>query len=363
MDHVTIAERGYANSLTERRPAVSADRLVSELVPPPRFAHARFATYIPDPAEQSQSAARDLLAERARAWSGAAGSGARSGRRGLLRRPSAASSEGRGVYLDGGYGVGKTHLLASLWHETQGPKVYGTFVEYTNLVGALGFGPTVAHLATQRLVCIDEFELDDPGDTVLVSTLLTRLAEAGVQLAATSNTLPDQLGEGRFAAADFLREIQGLAARFTAVRIEGKDYRRRDGAAAPEPLPEAVVRGYAERVGAPAEDGPGGRFVDGFDELVRHLSTLHPSRYGALLDGVESLGLLDLRPIEDQNAALRFVVFVDRLYDRSVPVLASGMAADRLFAPDLLLGGYRKKYLRAVSRLISLTKAGAALVA
>ena len=364
---MTIAERGYANSLTERRPAVSADRLIGELVPPPRFAHARFANYIPDASEPSQSAARDLLAERARAWSGAAGSGGKSGRRGLLRRSSSASTEGRGVYLDGGYGVGKTHLLASLWHETEGPKVYGTFVEYTNLVGALGFGPTVAHLATQRLVCIDEFELDDPGDTVLVSTLLTRLAEAGVQLAATSNTLPDQLGEGRFAAADFLREIQGLAARFTAVRIEGKDYRRRDGATAPEPLADAVVRGYAqaqdtEHAGPADAGGPGGRFVDDFDELVKHLSTLHPSRYGALLDGVGSLGLLDVRPIEDQNAALRFVVFVDRLYDRSVPVLASGVAADQLFAPDLLGGGFRKKYLRAISRLISLTKAGAALV-
>jgi cell division protein ZapE len=354
---VTIAERGYANSLTERRPVVSADRLIAELVPPPRFAHARFDTYLPDPAEPSQAAARDLLAERARAWSGGSGAGgAKSGIRGLLRRSSAAPSSGRGVYLDGGYGVGKTHLLASLWHETAGPKVYGTFVEYTNLVGALGFGPTVAHLATQRLVCIDEFELDDPGDTVLVSTLLTRLAEAGVQLAATSNTLPGQLGEGRFAAADFLREIQGLAARFTAVRIEGRDYRRRDGAEAPEPLSDAAVRGFAEFGGS-------GRFVDDFDGLVKHLSTLHPSRYGALLDGVEALGMIGMRPIEDQNAALRFVVFVDRLYDRSIPVAASGFAADRLFTPELLGGGYRKKYLRAVSRLISLTKAGSALVA
>jgi cell division protein ZapE len=29
---------------------------------------------------------------------------------------------------------------------------------------------------------------------------------------------------------------------------------------------------------------------------------------------------------------------------------------DQLFAPDLLTGGYRKKYLRAVSRLISLAR-------
>lgn len=361
---MTIAARGYAASadgprgdapasLAERRPSVSADRLIAELVPPPRFASARFSTYLPDPAEPSQAAARDLLAQRAAAWSGKAPS---TRRRGLLRRGGSGRADGGGVYLDGGYGVGKTHLLASLWHETEGPKVYGTFVEYTNLVGALGFGPTVAHLATQRLVCIDEFELDDPGDTVLVSTLLTRLAEAGVQLAATSNTLPDQLGEGRFAAADFLREIQGLAARFTAVRIEGPDYRRRDGASAPEPLDDEVVRKHAWV-------GPGDRFLDEFEPLTAHLSTLHPSRYGALLDGVGSLGLLGLRPVEDQNAALRLVVFVDRLYDRSIPVLASGVAADRLFTPELLAGGYRKKYLRAVSRLISLTRAGAALVA
>ncbi len=101
--------------------------------------------------------------------------------------------------------------------------------------------------------------------------------------------------------------------------------------------------------------------MDDFEYAGRAPGTLRPSRYGALLDGVESLGLLDMRPIEDQNAALRFVVFVDRLYDRSIPVLASGDAADRLFTADLLAGGYRKKYLRAVSRLISLTKSVAAL--
>ena len=71
---------------------------------------------------------------------------------------------------------------------------YGTFVEYTNLVGALGFLPTVEALATRRLVCIDEFELDDPGDTVLMSRLLRELADRGVALAATSNTLPGSLG-------------------------------------------------------------------------------------------------------------------------------------------------------------------------
>ncbi|WP_349261355.1 cell division protein ZapE [Actinocrinis sp.] len=346
--------------LAGRVPAVTPERLLAELVPPPRFASARFDTYVPDPDEPSQSAARDLLAARA----GRPGDGRRAPRfsaRRLLGRGAGSpngGSDGKagvGVYLDGGYGVGKTHLLASLWHATEGQKAYGTFVEYTNLVGALGFAACVARLATRELVCIDEFELDDPGDTVLISTLLTRLAEAGVRLAATSNTLPDRLGEGRFAAADFLREIQGLAARFVTLRIEGRDYRRREAAAAPAPASEAKIAAFLDA------EAPG-RVVDDFDELTDHLSSLHPSRYGALLDGVDAAALRGLRPIDDQNAALRLVVLVDRLYDRSIPVLASGVPVDRLFTPELLAGGYRKKYLRATSRLVSLASAGAALV-
>lgn len=150
----------------------------------------------------------------------------------------------RGVYLDGGYGVGKTHLLASLWHATPAEpslKAFGTFVELTNLVGALGFQKTVQTLSGHRLLCIDEFELDDPGDTVLVSSLLGRLVDAGVALAATSNTLPGKLGEGRFASVDFLREIQGLSAHFRSLRIDGDDYRHRGLPEAPAPFSDEQV--------------------------------------------------------------------------------------------------------------------------
>ncbi|MGH6654736.1 MAG: cell division protein ZapE [Actinocrinis sp.] len=339
--------------LAGRVPAVSPERLLAQLVPPPRFASARFATYVPDPAEPSQSAARDLLVARATP-SAEDGRGRGFPGKGLLRRAKAAPSTS-GVYLDGGYGVGKTHLLASLWHATEGQKAYGTFVEYTNLVGAVGFAGAVARLATRQLVCIDEFELDDPGDTVLVSTLLAKLAEAGVRLAATSNTLPDRLGEGRFAAADFLREIQGLAARFTTLRIDGRDYRRREAAAAPRPATRAELDVHVA-------SGAAGCVTDGFDDLVDHLGTLHPSKYGALLDAVGHLVLRGVHPVDDQNAALRLVVLVDRLYDRSIPVLVSGAPVDRLFAPELLAGGYRKKYLRATSRLISLATQGTGLL-
>ncbi|GAA3039897.1 cell division protein ZapE [Streptomyces olivoverticillatus] len=336
-------------ALTSRAPHVPADRLVAEMVPPPRFDSVRFDNYIPDPNQPSQADAVRMLDGFAAGLDGATGG---SRKRWFRRETKPAVPAGpRGVYLDGGYGVGKTHLLASLWHATPAApeqKAFGTFVELTNLVGALGFQKTVQTLSGHRLLCIDEFELDDPGDTVLVSTLLGKLVEAGVALAATSNTLPGKLGEGRFAAADFLREIQGLSAHFRPLRIDGEDYRHRGLPQAPPPYDDATVR----RVAQTAD----GASLDAFPGLLDHLSKVHPSRYGAMCDGIRAVCLTGVEPIPDQSTALRLVVLADRLYDREVPVLASGRPFDELFSEEMLAGGYRKKYFRAISRLTALAR-------
>ncbi|NEE02344.1 cell division protein ZapE [Phytoactinopolyspora halotolerans] len=344
------------------------------MVPPPRFGQVSFDSYIPDPAQPSQRHAVATLD----AFAQTVAPAQRGRRRWFGLRPGASAGgtadETRpGVYLDGGFGVGKTHLLASLWHAADVPaeqKTFCTFVELTNLVGALGFGSTVQALSERRLVCIDEFELDDPGDTVLISTLLTRLVEAGVKLAATSNTLPDKLGEGRFAAEDFLREIQALSARFAVLRIDGEDYRHRGLPDAPPPLSDdevtrladdglgRVADGGHERLADERPSGTGTATLDDFDALCAHLATVHPSRYGPMLDGVSRVHLRGVRTIDDQNVALRLVVLADRLYDRDVPVVSSGVPLDRLFTDDLLKGGYRKKYFRAVSRLVALARDG-----
>ncbi len=331
--------------LSERNPVVAQGRLLGQLVPPPRFAEVSFDSYRPDPAQPSQGAAVETL----RSFVGHLHAPVR--RKGIFRRPVDPEGPG-GIYLDGGYGVGKTHLLAAAWHAAPGPKLFATFVELTHLVGALGFHDAVAALSDHTLVCVDEFELDDPGDTVLVSTLLRNLREAGVRLAATSNTLPGRLGEGRFATEDFMREIQGLSASFDSVRIDGDDYRHRGLPHAPEAADLDTVKRRA--------DQPGASF-DHFVDLSRHLADVHPSKYGALLDGVEVVCLEDVRTVEDQAVALRLVVLADRMYDRDLPVVASGRTFDELFAPPLLEGGYRKKYYRAISRLVALAREGAGL--
>ncbi|TKG69654.1 cell division protein ZapE [Prauserella endophytica] len=336
-----------AGKLTERQPEIGADELITTLVPPPRFDGVRFSTYVPNPGEPSQAAAVEscsAFAERV------VEAKPRSGWRSLFGKKA---EQGKpGLYLDGGFGVGKTHLLASIWHAVPGPKSYGTFVELTHVVGALGFAEAVRRLSEHRLLAIDEFELDDPGDTMLVNRLLRELTEAGVYVAATSNTLPDKLGEGRFAAEDFLREIQALSAKFDVVRVDGPDYRHRGLPDPPEPLAD-------EELTASAEARPGST-LDDFDALCDHLARLHPSRYGRLVDGVSAVHLRGVRPADDQAIALRLVAFADRLYDRAIPVLVSGGSLGGLFTEEMLAGGYRKKYLRAVSRLTALARDAAA---
>ncbi|GBG38166.1 cell division protein ZapE [Mycobacterium montefiorense] len=342
--------------LVDRHPSVSPERLIAQLRPPPTFADVSFATYRPDQAEPTQAAAlaacQDFCGEAVQR---------RAGRRKLLGKR--AVLPGVGIYLDGGFGVGKTHLLASAYYQLPGPgpdgspdasthaharpKAFATFGELTQLAGVFGFTECIDLLADYTVLCIDEFELDDPGNTTLVSRMLSSLVERGVSVAATSNTLPEQLGEGRFAAQDFLREINTLASIFTTVRIEGPDYRHRGLPPAPQPLSDDEV--VARAAGVP------GATLDDFDALRAHLATMHPSRYLTLIEGVTAVFLTGVHGIGDQNVALRLVSLTDRLYDAGIPVVVSGAKLDTIFSEEMLAGGYRKKYLRATSRLLALT--------
>lgn len=328
--------------LTERHPQVTGAEMVAALVPPPQFDGATFDTYRADARFPSQQGAKDTLIA-------FCGGGAPVARGGLFRRAPKPPVLKPGVYLDGGFGVGKTHLLASVYHAMPARRKYfGSFIEYTALVGALGYQQTVALFKGADLLCIDEFELDDPGDTMVMTRLLGELVPTGTRLAATSNTPPNALGEGRFAAQDFLREIHAMSSSFETLRIDGTDYRQRavDGHAVV--LDDAAYVAAIAGAGVTASD-------DAFGDLVRHLATVHPSRYIRLIEGVGTIGLRDVVAFDDQSAALRFVAFVDRAYDAQLPVRATGLPLDQVFTPDMLAGGYRKKYLRAISRLVALT--------
>ena len=214
---------------------------MTRLVPPRRFASARFATYLPDPAHPSQAAALAAMerftaaigeAPKPKRWrkQAAAGTAARVSRRRLRRRQDPPARRG---------------LARSTGSRSRTSRSPSSPASSASSAWSRRSTPSPSH----RLLCIDEFELDDIAQTLMTVTFLRAVIAAGVKVVATSNSLPDRLGEGRFAADEFTREIAAIAAHFEVVRIDGPDYRAK---ARVEAEPFAADRGRHD--GADVDD-------------------------------------------------------------------------------------------------------------
>ncbi|GLV48545.1 cell division protein ZapE [Thermus sp. LT1-2-5] len=319
--------------LVDRHPEVDLERLLASFVPPPRFRKATFAAYRPDPRYPSQALAK----ERLRRWVHDRPKG--------LFRPRMPGPQG--IYLDGGFGVGKTHLLVAAYLEAPPPKAFLTFEELTYTLGLMGLREGARRFAELRYLFLDEFELDDPGNAQMATHFLALTMDQGLRVATTSNTPPGALGEGRFNAEQFKHQIQSLAKRFAVERIEGEDFRHRDPERLPEPLGDAALL-------ALYREDPRPKSLDPFPGLLAHLRALHPIRYRYLFEGLEAVYLQGLAPIPDQNDALRFVHFVDQLYNLGLALRVSGVPLKEVFPESYRHGPFAKKYGRALSRLAEL---------
>lgn len=326
--------------LLSRNPVLTPEDLTADLSPSARFQGVRFENYRPNPAFPSQEEARASLQAFLK------GAQVRPNGFRLFRR---AKPEGRGLYLDGGFGVGKTHLLASTYHAAGGRRALMSFQDLMYVIGALGMTRAVEAFRGHDLLLIDEFELDDPGNTHMANTFLGQLMPGGTSVVATSNTEPGALGQGRFNAGDFQRQIQGIAERFETRRIDGPDYRQR-GTAPDQPLTPGEFQAWRARQPDPALATLTHR------DLGRLLLDVHPSRFARLLDGVQALAVTDLAPMPDQNVALRFVHFVDKLYDLGLRAAFTGAPLGSLFSETYRHGAYAKKYSRCLSRLSELLR-------
>jgi cell division protein ZapE len=322
-----------SRSTTDRRAPID----LGEFQVAPRFRDASFENYRPDPEYPSQSAAVERL-QCAIAELNSAGE-----RRGLLARLRRNGDElsWHGLYLDGRFGVGKTHLLAAACHAADVPRAYLSFQELTYAVGAIGMARALDLFSQARLICLDEFELDDPGNTMLATSFVRGVIERGSRLIVTSNTLPGELGRGRFSAEEFQREIGALAAVFESVRIDGEDYRQRHYDHEDD-LPRILP---AERIAHEWD-------VLLWADLTQRLAQLPPLAYPTLIASFDTLAISGLDTLPDQDTALRFVHFIDKAYDRSLPlVVSTECRLNDLFPPSYGYGGFERKFLRCRSRL------------
>ncbi len=321
---------------------LSKERTLPRFSPPPRFGETSFAGYKPQHPSQAEASKKSQTFAQEVTQREPTG----------FRWPwqKERVQQGRGLYLDGGFGTGKTHLLAAAYHACDAPeadKAYLSFQELVYVIGARGMAQAKEKL-TYKLFCVDEFELDDPGNTLIVKTFLSHAFERGSFVMTTSNTPPEAQGQGRFNASDFKREIQSIAERFDAVLLEGPDYRQRDHLA--ELISEERLQDLLE-----TEDAPTPKVHLQWRELLTLLGEHHPIRYSDLLGQIGTLYLSGMRALPEQNDALRFVYFIDKLYDLKVGFRGSGeVALEDLFSANYRKGAYAKKHYRCLSRLSEL---------
>ena len=291
----------------------------------------------------------------------------------------------RGLYVWGGVGRGKTHLV-DLFCRCSGldSKLRMHFHRFMQLVhGELHalseredpLRIVAAGIAARaRVLCFDEFYVSDITDAMILARLLAGLFERGVTLVATSNIEPSNLYAGGLQRERFLPAIELIERHAKVVRLDSDtDYRLRALERARTwytPLGPDADRGLSEcfRALAPEHvvDGGALAILGRTVPCVRHADGIAWFDFETLCAGPRSIAdyieiardfhsvVLGGVPVLDddrRDPLRRLIHLVDELYDRNVNLIASAAAS-----PDGLYRGHRlaEPFQRTRSRLVEM---------
>ncbi len=290
----------------------------------------------------------------------------------------------RGLYIWGGVGRGKTWLM-DLFYDCLATeqkqrihfhrfmlRVHSSLNELKNQRDPL---VTIARSWSRncRVLCLDEFVVNDIADAMLLSGLLKALFQNGVTLVTTSNLAPKDLYRDGLQRAKFLPAIDMLEKHTRVVHLGGElDFRLRileQSEIYHWPLDAQAESNLASsfaRISAGTEMEPELEIND------RPLLTLRRGDGVAWLEFEELCGKprgsIDYIEIarafntilvsnvpqmceQDSDLARRFVIMIDEFYDRGVKLLLSAEVS----VEDLYLGQRLAfEFERTRSRLIEM---------
>ena len=270
----------------------------------------------------------------------------------------------KGLYLWGGVGGGKT-LLMDLFFETA-PIVCKRRVHFHEFMDKIhqsvakvrakpskirNDGDPIAQVVKPiikkvRLLCFDEFHVNDITNAMLLGRLFEKFFAAGMVVVATSNVPPDGLYKDGLNRALFLPFLDQLKSHCEVMELAATTDYRRDKLSSqpvfqygsPPETKEAmdqiwhklrggqsdkpgVVESLGREIRVPRQSMGAARFS--FDDLCEQ--PLGARDYLAVAHAFHTL-MIDNVPQfcrDNSNAAKRFILLVDTLYDRGVKLAAS----------------------------------------
>jgi len=302
----------------------------------------------------------------------------------------------RGLYVHGDVGRGKTMLMDMFFqqslvvhkrrahfHEFMAEvheRIYGFRQNIAR--GEIADGDVIALTAASIfeqawLLCFDEFHVTDIADAMILGRLFSKLFELGTVVVATSNVAPEDLYKGGLNRALFVPFIAQIADHMDVLRLDARtDFRleklagvkmwlvpadraadaaldkawdRMTGKARCQPR-DISIKGRVLHVPCSAQGVARFSFADICEK------PLAASDYLRLAHDYHTI-MIDRIPVMDypeRNAAKRFIVLIDTLYDNAVKLMASAQA-DPLSLYLATEGHEANEFKRTASRLIEMS--------
>lgn len=143
----------------------------------------------------------------------------------------------KGLYLWGGVGCGKTHLMDMFYGSIKKrrrlrlhfhrfmQKIHESLMRYEGYKNPLK--KVAAEIALEsEIICFDDFFVEEIGDAMILSKLFRELLSRGVLLVVTSNIAPDKLYENGLQRGLFLPAIALIKKHCKILEMTaGQDYR------------------------------------------------------------------------------------------------------------------------------------------